>query len=681
MNAKKRIEQLSEELLKHQYLYYVKAQPEISDREYDRLFDELVELEKKYPEYASENSPTKRVGSDLDNRFPEKEHTVPVLSLDKEYTVEGLEKWLTKTITNANQPLSFVVEEKIDGASIVLYYKTGKLDTALTRGNGVVGNDVAENIRTIKQIPLITHETTDFAVRGEIYINKSEFAQYNQTFDNKYANPRNLAAGSLRNIKSSIVAKVPLKIFTYEGYFTPPFTNDHILVLSKLKENGFSINPNMGYFSDDIGKRSLVKEKLPEITVDSINELAKYVKRLMAQRDKLDYEIDGLVIKVNEIDVRETLGYTAHHPRWALAFKFDAPTAQTRVTGIQVQVGRNGRVTPVANLEPVKIAGSTVARATLHNQEYIEMLELGIGDFVSISKRGDIIPAVEEVLEKDPDNPTIFKFPHKCPFCESTLEKDGAHHFCKNRQCPERIKRSIIYFAAKDQMDIDTLGGKTIIFMFDKGYIKSIPDLYTFDYNELLKEEGFKEKKVNNIKASVENSRKKPFRKVLTALGFDGLGTRAVADLVNNGFNSIDKIIEAASRGDVETFSNIEGFGEIMGQLIIDHFNDPRNLALIEELKKIGLNFEEEIPKEKEEAVLPFSGQVWVITGSFEHFQPRSKAAEEIEKRGGKTAGSVSSKTTHLLAGSAAGSKLQKAQKLDVTIVSESQFLDMLQQF
>lgn len=681
MDAKKRIEQLSQELLGHQYLYYVKTRPEISDREYDRLFDELVELEKKYPEYASDNSPTKRVGSDLDNRFPEKEHTIPVLSLDKGYTVEGLEKWLTKTITNAHQPLSFVVEEKIDGASIVLYYKTGKLDTALTRGNGVVGNDVAENIRTIKQIPLITHETADFAVRGEIYINKSEFAQYNQTFDNKYANPRNLAAGSLRNIKSSIVAKVPLKIFTYEGYFTPPFTNDHILVLSKLKENGFTINPNMGYFSDDTGKRSLVKEKLPEITVASISKLAKYVKRMMAQRDKLDYEIDGLVIKVNEIDVRETLGYTAHHPRWALAFKFDAPTAQTRVTSIQVQVGRNGRVTPVANLEPVKIAGSTVARATLHNQEYIEMLELGIGDFVSISKRGDIIPAVEEVLEKDPNNPTVFKFPHKCPFCESTLEKDGAHHFCKNRQCPERIKRSIIYFAAKNQMDIDTLGGKTIIFMFDKGYIENIPDLYTFDYNELLKEEGFKEKKVNNIKTSVENSRKKPFRKVLTALGFDGLGTRAVSDLVTNGFNSVDKIIEVASRKDVEAFSNIEGFGEIMGQLIIDHFNDPRNLALIEELKKIGLNFEEEIPKEREEAKLPFSGQVWVITGSFEHFQPRSKAAEEIEKRGGKTAGSVSSKTTHLLAGSAAGSKLQKAQKLDVTIVSESQFLDMLKQF
>ncbi|MCP5103498.1 MAG: DNA ligase (NAD(+)) LigA [bacterium] len=550
MDIKEKIEKLTDELLKHQHLYYVEAEPEIPDTQYDALFDELTELETKYPQYASENSPTKRVGSDLDNAFPEKEHAVPVLSLDKEYTVEGLEKWITKTVKNADQPLGFVVEEKIDGASIVLYYKSGKLDAALTRGNGLVGNDVTENIRTIKQLPLITHEAADIAVRGEIYINKSEFNRFNAAFDDKYANPRNLAAGSLRNIKSTVVAKVPLKIFAYEGYFTPSISNDHILILAQLKTDGFSINKNLGYFSDDEEKQSIVNEKLPEITVGNIVELADYVKRRMEQRDKLDYEIDGLVIKVNEIDVRDALGYTAHHPRWALAFKFDAPTAQTRVKDIQVQVGRNGRVTPVANLEPVKIAGSTVARATLHNQEYIEMLELGAGDFVSISKRGDIIPAVEEVLEKDPDNPTVFKFPQKCPFCESSLEKEGAHHFCKNRECPERVKRSIIYFAAKNQMDIDTLGWKTITFLFDKGFVKSIPDLYTFDYDELLTEEGFKEKKVNNIKNSIEKSKEKRFRKVLTSLGFDGLGTSAVGDLVKNGYNSVEKIMEAASRGD-----------------------------------------------------------------------------------------------------------------------------------
>ncbi|UCH95893.1 MAG: NAD-dependent DNA ligase LigA [Candidatus Aminicenantes bacterium] len=680
MDIKKRIEELAKELLRHQYLYYVKAQPEISDREYDRLFDELVELEKKYPGYTLENSPTKRVGSDLDNTFPEKEHTIPVLSLDKEYAVEELEKWLAKTIKNADRELSFVVEEKIDGASIVLYYKAGQLESALTRGNGVVGNDVIENVRTIKQVPLVTSETSDFSVRGEIYIKKSDFDTYNRAFDNKYANPRNLAAGSLRNIKSSVVAKVPLNILIYEGFFENTFTNDHILTLSQLKELGFRINKNLGFFSNNREKIAVVQEKLPEITTGDTRDLSAYVRERKGQRYRLDYEIDGLVIKVNELDVREFLGYTSHHPRWAVAFKFDAPTAQTKLIDIEVQVGRNGRVTPVGILEPVKIAGSVVARATLHNQEYIDMLELGTGDSVSISKRGDIIPAVEEVIEKSLDHPNIFKFPAACPFCGSTLEKDGAHHFCKNRECPERMKRSIIYFAAKNQMDIDTLGEKTIAFMFDKGYIKHIPDLYTFDYNELLKEEGFKEKKVNNIKTSVENSKNKPFRKVLTALGFDGLGTAAVSDLIKNGFNSIEKIIAAASGRNAEEFSQIEGFGEIMARLIIQHFTNPQNLALIDELKKIGLNFREEIqaPTGAAEKTLRFKDQVWVITGSFERFVPRSKAAEEIEKRGGKIASSVSSKTTHLLAGTAPGSKLEKAKKLNIPIITETDFLEML---
>ncbi|HLP44527.1 MAG TPA: NAD-dependent DNA ligase LigA, partial [Candidatus Kapabacteria bacterium] len=585
MDIKKKIDELTAELLKHQYLYYVKAEPEVPDKEYDRLFDELVELENKYPEFASENSPTKRVGSDLDNIFPEKAHTIPVLSLDKEYTIAGLEKWLTKTIANARKKLSFVVEEKIDGASIVLYYKAGKLQTALTRGNGLVGNDVTKNIRTIKQIPLVTQDNSDFAVRGEIYLTKSEFLIYNAAFENKYANPRNLAAGSMRNLRSSVVAKVPLKIFTYEGYFTPNFTNDHIMILAKLKENGFKINKNIGYFSNDNDMRSRVNEKLPEITIGEISDLPGYVKKWLEQRDKLDYEIDGLVIKINELDVREELGFTAHHPRWALAFKFDAPSAQTRVKEIQVQVGRNGRVTPVAILEPVRIAGSTVSRATLHNQEYIEMLELGVGDSVSISKRGDIIPAVEEVLEKDLENPTIFKFPRQCPFCDSLLEKIGGHHFCKNRECPERLIRALVYFVSRGQMDIDTLGEKTITFMFNKGFIKTIPDLYKFNYDELLKEEGFQAKKVNNIKTSVENSKKMPFRRVLTALGLDGLGSSAAADLINNGFNSIDKIIAAASKKDVNVFSCIQGFGEITANLLIKHFNDPQNLAVIEELK------------------------------------------------------------------------------------------------
>jgi len=677
MNIKQRIENLSKDLLRHQYLYYVKVEPEISDKEYDRLFDELVALEKKYPEYAFGNSPTKRIGSDLDNIFTEKRHEIPVLSLDKEYTLQGLTKWIKKTIFNSKKKLNFVVEEKIDGASIVLYYKNGMLNSALTRGNGMYGNDVTENIRTIKQIPLVVEEKSNFAVRGEIFINKSEFLKYNKSFENKYSNSRNLAAGSLRNLKSSLVAKIPLNFLAYEGFFKNRFCNEHILILLKLKHMGFCINKNIAFFSNDRGKVATLVKELPEVKKMKIKNISNYIEGKAKNRSKLDYEIDGLVIKINEIDVREYLGYTSHHPRWEIAFKFDSPIAQTVLKNIVIQVGRNGRVTPVAILEPVKIAGSIVSRATLHNQEYIEMLELGPGDLVTISKRGDIIPAVEEVIEKSYKNPVVYKFQSNCPFCGSILVKKGAHHFCENRKCPERMKRSLIHFVSKDRMDIDTLGEKTIEFLFERGFVKIIPDIYEFDFNLLLKEEGFKEKKVNNIKKSIEKSKSIPFKKVLIALGFDGLGVSVASELIKNGFNSIDKIIEEASKGEKEEFSKIEGFGTITAELLIEHFTDKQNLELIKELKKLGLNFEEKIESETLKTK-PFENQIWVITGSFENFKPRSNAAKEIEKRGGKINNNISSKTTHLLAGSSPGSKLERARNLNIKRVNEKEFLEML---
>ncbi len=677
MNIKQRIENLSKELLRHQYLYYIKAEPEISDKEYDRLFDELVALEKKYPEYAFKNSPTKRVGSDLDNVFAEKKHEIPVLSLDKEYTLQGLTKWVKKIISNSERELSFVVEEKIDGASIVLYYKNGVLDSALTRGNGMFGNDVTENIRTIKQIPLITEEKSDFAVRGEIFINKSDFLKYNKSFENKYSNPRNLAAGSLRNLKSSVVAKIPLNFLAYEGFFKNQFCNNHILILLKLKHMGFCINKNIAFFSSNVKDISVVPNEFPEIIKGKIKDISAYIEGKIKGRNKLDYEIDGLVVKINEIDIRENLGHTSHHPRWEIAFKFDSPIAQTVLKNIVIQVGRNGRVTPVAILEPVKIAGSVVSRATLHNQEYIEILELGPGDLVSISKRGDIIPAVEEVIEKSYENPAVYKFQENCPFCGSRLIKQGAHHFCKNKKCPERMKRSLIHFVSKDQMDIDTLGEKTIKFLFERGFVKIIPDIYKFNYDLLLKEEGFKEKRVDNIKKSIDKSKSRPFKKVLAALGFDGLGTSVASELIKNGFNSIDKIIEIASKGEKEEFSKIEGFGTITAELLIEHFTDNKNLELIRELKKWELNFKEKIESETLK-IKPFENQIWAITGSFKNFKPRSKAAEKIEQRGGKVNNTISSKTTHLLTGSLSGSKLERARNLNVKIVNEKEFLDML---
>ena len=687
MDIERRIRELSSLLLKHQYLYYVKAQPEISDFEYDRLFDELVALETENPQFAGENSPTKRVGSDLDNTFPERQHTVPVLSLDKEYNTEELSKWLEKTVKNANRPLGFVVEEKMDGASIVLYYKDGLLQAAVTRGDGSRGNDVTGNIRTIPQVPLVIEEKGELAVRGEVYIAKSDFETYNKTFDNKYANPRNLAAGSLRNLKSSLVAQVPLRIFCYEGYFRGAdrangvrSLNDHVHILIKLQELGFRVNENLGFFSDNTDLMEEVKALVPGFVTGGVENLVDYVRERARLRESLDYEIDGLVIKVNEIDVRDMLGFTAHHPRWAVAFKFDAPSAQTVLKDVQVQVGRNGRVTPVALLEPVRIAGSTVTRATLHNQEYIDMLELGPGDQVSISKRGDIIPAVEDVVEKAQDNPTVYHLPENCQFCGTPFVKDGAHHFCKNRQCPERVRRSIIYFTAKGQMDIDTLGDKTVSFLIEKGFIHGIPDIYRFDYDRLLGEEGYKEKKVENFKRSVEESKNRPFKTVLTALGFEGIATNAVSMLLKNGFDSVEKIIAAAAKQDVEIFSSIDGFGDITAELVIEHFTDPENLRLIEELKELGLNFTAEDDQAEESATQSMVDTLWVITGSFDDFNPRSKAAEEIERRGGKVTSAVSSKTTHLLAGQKAGSKLAKAQKLGIEIVDEAAFKNMLEE-
>lgn len=670
-------------LLHHQYLYYVANQPEISDREYDRLFDELLDLEKKYPQFATPNSPTRRIGSDLDNRFPERRHEIPVLSLDKEYSLEGLKKWIEKIKKNAGRDVGFVVEEKIDGASIILYYKKGLLDIALTRGNGIFGNDVTDNIRTIHPVPLVINSPVDVAVRGEIYITKSDFHNFNKNFEDKYSNPRNLAAGSMRNLKSSYVSGIPLNIYVYEGHFSEEISAEmqprsQMMILQKIDNLGFRINPKFGFFSDNPERFKPFREQFPDLITGCVADIGDHIEDLAKERETLEYEIDGLVIKVNEIPVQNQLGSTSHHPRWSIAYKFDAPVGHTLLKDIQIQIGRNGRVTPVAILEPVELGGSTVSRATLHNQEYIDMLELGIGDMVAISKRGDVIPAVEDVIDKDPLNPSIFKLAESCPFCQSKLKKDGSHHFCKNRKCPERIKRSLIYFASRDQMDIDGLGEKTIGLLLEKGFIKSIPDIFTFDYERLLGQEGFKEKKIENIKKGIKSSKKKSFAKVLSALGFEGLGSNTVSELIANGYDSINKIVDAASKNQVEKFSSIEGFGDTTARLMIKNFSDPKNVMLIEALKKIGLCFKESSKIEPEYSRV-FGDQLWVITGSFHHFSPRTKAVEEIEKRGGRVAESISGKTTHLLCGDSPGSKLKKAKNMKIHIVRENEFMDMLE--
>ncbi len=677
ITVQKKIEQLKKEILRHQHLYYVLNQPEISDREYDRLFDELLKLEAEYPEYKTADSPTQRIGSDLDNSFEEARLPVELLSLDKVYQINELLEWMIKLEKNENS--SFIGEQKIDGASILLHYNQGILQAAYTRGNGTIGNIVTENIKTIRQVPLNVFYKKEFAVRGEIYIDRKDFAELNRQFENRFANPRNLAAGTLRQLKSSSVSRIPLQIFAYDLFLLADSPFDHLQSIKLLTELGFRVNQHFAFFSNSEEKKNRFEKIFPHLKAKSIEDIKDWVADQLQKRSQLGYEIDGLVLKVNEPEVRKKLGSTSHHPRYALAFKFEAPAARTIVKEIVVQIGRNGRVTPVALLEPVKIAGTTVTRATLHNQEYIALLELNTGDLVAVSKRGDIIPAVEKVLEKRNSGEPFFKLPSSCPFCNSPLVIEGGHHFCKNEDCPERKKRALIHFCSKNGLDIEGLGEETINFLFRQNLVKEIPDLYTFDYNQLLKFKGFKEKKIQHIKQSLEQSKTRGFERVLQALGIEGLGETGIKRLFNAGLTSIDQFLQIAGNNNVEKLTAIAGIGELTARNLIRQLQDRKLRQLIEKLRQLGLQFvfkKEEVAANGQAKI--FSNQVWVLTGSFANFRPRQKAAQEIIKRGGEVADSISSKTTHLLVGAEPGSKLQKAQVMGITIVDEDEFLKLL---
>ncbi len=518
--ARRQIEELSDRLLRYQHEYYIASMPTVSDAEYDLAFDRLISLERDFPDLQRPDSPTQRVGSDLSQQLPEVRHTIPVLSLDKAYTASDLAAWIEKSGRNAGRELSYIVEEKIDGASIVLYYEQGLLDRAVTRGNGEVGNDVTANIRTIGAVPLRLPRPLTVAVRGEVFLPRSLFAGINSRQETAYANPRNLASGTLRRVKSREAAAVPLDIFIYEGYFSAPYRT-HIETLAALAELGFKLNPHSACFSDTAvppGPAAL-SAVFGGWRTGKLADIPAYLERSVEARSGLDYEIDGLVIKVNELEARELLGFTGHHPRWALAYKFEAPEAETRVEKIEIQVGRTGRITPVARVQPVLLSGSTIANATLHNQDTIDVLELAVGDTVSVSKRGDVIPAVERVVEKNEDGHTTWQIPGICPSCSTELIRQGAHQFCPNRRCPAQVRGKILFFAGRNQMDIENLGPETLDLLIREGLVKNVVDIYRFDPDRLLGIPGFGPKKVDLIKAGIEKSKTQPYRIVLQALG------------------------------------------------------------------------------------------------------------------------------------------------------------------
>lgn len=650
----KKIRSLEGEIRKFQKAYYIENQSLISDREFDELFQKLQDLEKAHPEFASPNSPTKIVGSDLDNTFEKFSHTIPVLSLDNTYSPEELLEWASKF--DKDEIYSF--EWKIDGASIVLYYESGELKHAVTRGSGGVGDIITDNIRTIKNIPLVLREKIDMVVRGEVYMTFSDFEEFNRENSGKYANPRNLTSGSIKQKNSSMVAQRPLKIGVYDAYIPEKKFKTHKDILKYLTDLDFPV--------------------VQDIKFIKINEFEKVIKDFKKKKDKLAFPTDGLVVKINNIEKRISLGETSHSPRYARALKFEAILAETIIEEIDFAIGRTGKLTPRARVRPVSLLGTTVTYATLHNQDFILEKKIGIGARVKIAKRGEIIPAVEEVVEEPLK---VFMVPNKCPACNTNLEKidDSVDLFCKNKSCPSRIKNNLIFFCQRKQMDIEGLGEKMIDLLFERGFIRGIRDIYDLHLkvDELEKLDGMGKKSVSIILNGIEKSKSKDLKTILPALGLQDIGPKVTEILINEGYTDIDRLLlEVKKDNFIEQSSTIFGLGEKTIQVIKKELTEPSNLQLISDLKIRGLNFS--ISERKKSEINIFEGQTWCVTGSFENFNPRDKAMDLVVFHGGKKTGSITSKTTHLLVGNGGGSKLEKAEKLGTTIVDEKSFLEIL---
>ncbi|MCP4693602.1 MAG: DNA ligase (NAD(+)) LigA [Desulfobacterales bacterium] len=572
--ARERIEALSAEITRHNYLYYVLGRPEISKREYDMLFEELLGLEKAFPDLALTDSPTKRVGSALDDAFPRVKHEAPMLSLEKFYTMKGVASWVKKTRGKAGKNLSFVLEEKIDGVGLELIYKEGRLVMAATRGDGETGFDVTRNARAVKGVPLVLKRPVSLTVRGEVFIKKSDFERINKKEEEPYDSARNLAAGALRRKRAGEkragekrageTARTPLSIFVFavvSGDVGEITNHDDLLKFSG--ELGLPINPN-------------------NRTLETIAEIETYIKDAESRMASLDYEFDGVVIKVNDARSAKLLGRTGRHPRWAAAYKFKSPENITVVEDIVIRVGRHGQVTPAAKLRPVKISGVTIRSATLHNQGYIDALALAVGDTVRVSRRGNVIPAVDEVVEKGAAGRPVWQTPARCPGCDAVLERDGKRHFCPNEACPRRLRARLIYFAKK--MRIKHLGEKTMDALISEKGVRYPEDLYALSSDDLKGVKGFGDKKAASVKHAIEESRGRPYQTVLLSLGVEGLGPRNIRFLTRAGFDSTDKIRAAGPAG----LSSVDGVGRTSAEKILNGFT-PRLRKTIDALKREGL--------------------------------------------------------------------------------------------
>jgi DNA ligase (NAD+) len=662
--AEKRIAELRERLSYHSYRYYALDSPEISDAEYDLMMVELRNLEEQYPQLITPESPTQRVGAAPLAEFGSVEHPRPLLSLANVFSDDELFAW-HKRISNLapDREMDFVCELKMDGLAIALTYIDGKLIRGATRGDGFKGEDVTQNLRTIKSIPLAVPKNAPkkFEVRGEVYLSKKGFEKLNRERAEEdlplFANPRNAAAGSLRQLDPRITARRPLDIYIYAlGYIddasvsAPP---THWETMEYLKSLGFRISPYSARTA-------------------TIGEAAEYYHRWLDKREKMEFEADGVVIKVNSLELQSTLGAVGHDPRWAVAYKFPAIQATTKLLDIGINVGRTGSLNPYAILEPVSVGGVTIKRATLHNEDDIRRKDLRIGDTVIIQRAGEVIPEIiAPVASKRTGDEKIFTMPTRCPACGSEVFKpeDEAIARCTNASCPAQLQRLLAHFVSRNAMDIEGIGEKIAASLVDKGLVKDAADLYILTKEQLLTMDGIEEKSANNLLAAIDESKERPLGRLIFALGIRHVGAE-IADILAGRFGDIDALSQATA----EELTQIQGIGPKIAESIVAFFQNEANRSIIERLRQAGVALKERAGEQKD---LPLKGQQFVLTGTLGALT-RGDAEARVKALGGSIGASVSKKTTFVVAGADPGSKLEKAQKLGIKIIGEEELLKLI---
>ena len=658
-----KIEQLKEQLNRWSHEYYVEDKPTATDAEYDKAYHELLALEKEYPEFVTADSPTQRVGGEVLEQFQKVTHTNPMLSLSNAFSKEDLEEFDARLRKLTNRAIEYVCELKIDGLSIALTYQNGQLQLGATRGDGTTGEDVTGNVRTIKSVPLSLKEPWNIEVRGECYMPKKSFVALNESREEEglevFANPRNAAAGSLRQLDPKIAAKRNLSVFLYSSPSVEELNvSTQEELLEKMAEIGFVTNP----------------ERLKCQTID---EVWNYIETIGAKRQELPYEIDGMVIKVNDFATQEEIGYTVKAPRWAIAYKFPAEEAQTVVRDVEWTVGRTGVVTPTAVMDPVQLAGTTVRRASLHNIDLMKERDIRLEDTVVIHKAGDIIPEVTRVIfEKRPATSQPYEFPTTCPVCYEKLEhlEDEVAIRCLNPKCPAQLTEGMSHFVSRNAMNMSGIGPSIIKQLFEEGLVLDVADLYKLTLDQLLALDKIQQKSAENILEAIEKSKANSLERLLTGLGIRHVGTKAAKELAQH-FGEMKALQEAS----IEQLLEIDGLGDIIAYSVKTYFEQPSVQELIQELQDRGVNMSYlgKTKADSEASGHILSGKTVVLTGTLEQLT-RQDAKEKLESLGAKVTGSVSKKTDVVIAGHSAGSKLDKANALGIEVWSEQQFLDSL---